>query len=136
MQPLKKAKTLNKITISESGMAFLEVLIALALLGIIAVAFLSGLATGARATVIADKQTTAESLARSQIEWVKEASYVDEASDYTPAPVPADEDYTGYSVTITAEPLNSPDDGIQKITVTVNHYDKELVQLESYKVDR
>ena len=117
----------------EKGMTMIEALMALALLGLIAAAFLGSLGTAARATLIADEQTTAESLARSQFEHVKTLDYVDGATQYTTAQVPSSEDYIGYSANITAEPLH---DHIQKITVIVNHNNKEVVTLEGYKVDR
>ena len=120
---------------NEVGVALIETLVALAILGIVAAVFLSGLATTAKANFIVDEQATAKSLARSQMEYVKSASYVYEATQYTAAPVPSAEDYADYSVSINAEPLNNPDDGIQKITVTVKHHDKEVITLESYKVD-
>ncbi len=113
-------------------MTMIEALIALALLGLIAAAFVGSLGTAARATLIADEQTTAESLARSQLEHVKTLEYDEGATQYTPE-IPSDEDYSFYSATIDAEPL---DDHIQKITVTVKHTNKEVVTLEGYKVDR
>ncbi|HEY91166.1 MAG TPA: type II secretion system protein [Dehalococcoidia bacterium] len=121
---------------SESGVSFLETLIALAVLGAISVAFLSGLATTSRAAVISDRRVTAESLARSQMESVKQVAYVPEASQYTPIQIPSDESYTGFSVTITAEPLESPDDGVQKVTVTVLRSGADFYVLQGYKVDR
>ncbi len=121
---------------SEKGFAFIETVIALALLGIIAAAFLSGLATSSKATVIANDQVTAVSLAQTQIEWVKKAEYIYDATGYSAAPISSGQDYTGYSVQIDSEPLNSPDDGIQKITVTVKHWDKDALQLDVYKVDK
>ena len=60
---------------NEKGFTLIEVMIAIALLGIIAVAFLGALATASRALVIADERTTAESLARSQMEYVKNQAY-------------------------------------------------------------
>ena len=117
-------------------MSFLETLIALAVLGIISVAFLSGLSTTSRAAVISDRRVTAESLARSQMEAVKQVPYVSGASQYTPTQIPSDESYTGFSVTITAEPLESPDDGVQKITVTVLRFGTDFYVLQGYKVDR
>ena len=113
------ARVSGKFKSGESGMAFIETLVALALLGIISVTFLSGMATTSKATGIADEQTTAESLARSQMEWAKKVAYVYEATGYSPAPIPGSEDYINYSANITAEPLNDPDEGIQKITVTI-----------------
>ena len=120
---------------NEAGVTLLETLVALALLGIIAAVFLSGLGTTAKASLVIDKQTTAGSLARSQMEYVKTVGYVDEATEYTAAPIPSSEDYANYSVSIAAEPLNNPDDGIQKITVTVKHNGEEAITLEGYKVD-
>jgi len=117
----------------QRGIGFIETLVALAILGAITVAFLSGLTTASRATFIADEQTTAESLARGQMEWVKHASYEEDATQYPPASIPSGGDYVNYSVVITAEPLHDPDDGIQKITVAIKHSDKTIIVLESYK---
>ncbi len=120
---------------NEVGIALIDTLVALAILGIVAAVFLSGLATTARANSIVDEQATAKSLAWSQMEYAKTVGYVYEATQYTTAPIPANEDYANYSVSIYAEPLNNPDDGIQKITVSVKHDDKEAIALEGYKVD-
>ncbi len=60
---------------SERGFTLIEVVIAMLLLGIIGVALLSGLATASMALVIADERATAESLARSQMEYVKNQGY-------------------------------------------------------------
>ena len=124
---------------SETGVTLIETLIALAILGLIAAAFLNGLATAARATFIADEQATAESLARSQMEYIKSQHYIDyddpEHGDYELV-TPLD----GYSATIGVESLPDPEGGtledIQKIKVTVNHNDKQVLTVEGYKVDR
>ena len=121
---------------SEKGFAFIETVVALALLGIIAVAFLSSLATSSKATIIANDKITAISLAQTQIEWVKKADYIYDATGYSAAPIPSSQDYTGYSVQIDSAPVNSPDDGIQKITVTIKHWDEDALQLDVYKVDK
>jgi len=121
---------------AESGMTLVETVVALAILGTIAIVFLSGLAISSKAVIIADEQTTVESLAQSQLEWVKGADYVYEAAEYSPAPIPTGQDYTDYSANITAEPLHTPDDGIQKITVTVRRLGEMVMELEGYKVDR
>ena len=121
---------------NETGATLIETLVALTLLGIVGVAFLSGLATASKASIVANDRSTAESLARSQMEWVKEVDYVYEATGYPTAPISSEEDYTGYSAQIDAEPLNSPDEGIQKITVTIKHHDEEVLSFEAYKVDR
>ena len=120
----------------ESGVTFLETIVALAILSAITVTFLTGLATASKAAYISDEQTTAERLAQSQMEWVKNTSYSYNATEYSPAPIPGGKDYINYSATIVAEPLHNPDDGIQKIMVTVKRSDENVITLEGYKVER
>jgi len=127
---------LRVFTCRESGATLLETVVALAILGTIAVIFLSGLATTSKAAFIVDEQATAESLARSQMEWAQNADYVYDATQYSPVPIPSAKDYINYSATITAEPLHNPDDGIQKIIVTVEHSGETVTKLQGYKVDR
>jgi len=120
----------------ESGITLIETVVALAIMGTIAVTFLSGLATTSKAAFIVDEQATAESLARSQMEWTQNVDYVYSATQYSSASIPSGKDYINYSATITAESLHNPDDGIQKITVTVKRFDETVIRLQSYKVDR
>ena len=125
---------------NEKGFTLIEVMIAIALLGIIAVAFLGALATASRALVIADERTTAESVARSQMEYVKNQNYdaINDPPQYSLLSSIPD----GYTIVVTAERLDpvgdgtGNDDGIQKITVTVSHNGKEVITLEDYKVNR
>jgi len=120
----------------ESGVSFIETAVVLAVLGTITVIFLTGMMTSSRAAFISDKQATAESLAQSQTEWAQNASYTANATTYSPAPIPSGKDYINYSANITAQSLNTPDDGIQKITVTVSYSGLQILTLESYKVNR
>ena len=137
---------------NEKGMSLIEVLIALAILGIVAAAFLSGMATASRALIIADERTTAESLARTEMEYVKNCKY----TDLPPTPwsyelpsgspvwdiehiLPAG--YDEYSLAVDGSALDADNDGnndadIQKITVTVDHQNKEVITLVGYKVNR
>lgn len=134
----------KKMKGNEVGVTFIETLVALAILGLIAAAFLSGLATGAKATLIADERATAESLARSQMEYVKSQDYVSVPWSYELPITPPDWDenhtlppgYNGYTVSVAAEPLDGHDSDIQKITVTVNHGDKPVLTVDGYKVNR
>lgn len=136
MRLFQAARRLSIFADQESGLTLIETVIALAILGAISVTFLSGMTTTSKATFIADEQTTAESLARSQMERVKTTDYVYGATEYPPALMPSGKDYINYSVVVTAEPLNNPDDGIQKITVAIKHFDKMIIKLESYKGQR
>ena len=126
---------------NEKGFTLIEVMIGMALIGVIVVALLTALQTASLALFTADKRATAESLARSQIEFIKESPY-DDANDppqYTGiyvTPLPS-----GYSITTTAERLDPKgdgtgnDDGIQKITVAVN-LGGNVISLQDYKVKR
>ena len=127
---------LKELKRSQRGFTLIEVILAIALLGIIAVAFFSAMATGSLALFIADERATAESLARSQMEYVKNQAYKVDGS-YERIEPPA-----GYDIVTTADPLpdpNAPDndlEGIQQITVTVSHQGKKVITLVGYKVDR
>ena len=113
----------------QRGFTLIEVILAIALLGIIAVAFLGAMGTGSLALFIADERATAESLARSQMEYVKNQGYKVVESYETIEP-PA-----GYDIKLDPPPVQL-EPGLQKITVTVSHHGKPVVTLEGYKVDR
>lgn len=114
---------------NEIGTSLLETIVALALLGIIAVAFLSALATSSNARSIADEHASARILAESQLEDIKKQTY---AFSYDPVSIPAE--YPGYSAAIDIDNLRNGN--IQKITVTIMHHDRDIETLESYKVNR
>jgi len=125
--------------------------VALAILGLIAAAFLGSLATAAQATFIADERATAESLARSVMEDVKSQDYINyddpEHVNYVFIMPPAN---PNYSVEIAAVPFDPAtglsydetggifvhDYDIQKITVTVYRGTKSVLTVDGYKVDR
>lgn len=67
----------------ERGFSLIEVVIAIALLGIIAAGVLYALATTSKVLFIADERTTAESLARQQMEYIKDQPYSDDQWEYT-----------------------------------------------------
>lgn len=120
---------------SETGAALIETIVALALLSIISVAFLSGLGTATKATVINSEQATAESLVRSQIEYVKKYPYQYDTSEYPVAPaLTIPEGWTVPPPVV--ESVHATDDGIQKITVTAEHNGEAVLSLVTYKVDR
>ena len=127
---------------SSRGFSMLEVVIAICLLGIIAISVLSALQTAAMALISADRRATAESLARTQMEWVRYSEYDDDLAEGHPeysldpqiqSTLPPD-----FSVITTAIRLNrdenpDDDDGIQQITVTVSHEERVVVTLEDLK---
>ncbi len=131
---------------NEKGFTLIEVVIAIALLGIIASGFLMALSGATKALILADERTTAESLARSQMEDIKSIVYAEGVTSYT-SPIPAEHADAGYSATNDVVSLPDPNNpgsdlvGIQKITVKIYHYDDAhvnppVITLEGYKVDR
>lgn len=128
------------------GFTLVEVVIAIALLGVIGVAFLGGLSGASKAIFVADERATAESLARSEMEYVKSQDYEDSIAPWSyelPTTPPSwdashalPEGCDGYTVNVTAEllPSHSIDDGIQKITVTIKHCNNpDVIILEGYR---
>jgi prepilin-type N-terminal cleavage/methylation domain-containing protein len=81
---------------NEKGFGIVEVLIAIALLAIISIAFFNALSTTSKALFTTDERATAESLAKSQMEYVKNQLF---SASYTPEPISSE--YEGYSATIT-----------------------------------
>jgi len=132
----------------------MEVIIAIALLGIVAVGILSGLSTGSRAIFVADKRATAESLARTEMEYVRNqvysvAPWAYQLPSQTPPADPPSWWSTanphtlpgGYTVNVSAELLPSHGTDIQKITVIVKHEDKpgvltDVITLADYRSKR
>lgn len=109
-------------------MALLEVLVSLALLGVISASFLGGLATTSSARATADERVSSKILAESLMENVKKQPY---ESSYEPT-IPAE--FAGYTANVTVE--NIKNGNIQKITVSVTHRNRNVLNLESYKVYR
>jgi type II secretory pathway pseudopilin PulG len=125
---------------SQKGFAVIETLIATAVIGLIAVGVLMSLATSAKSTIVSDSQTTAESLARAQIEYILQQPY--DTDNYTPAYSLLSNIPSGYSINAIATNLDprgdgsDNNDGLQKIIVTVKLKGEVLVRLEDYKVYR
>ena len=119
-----------KLVSGQKGTTLIEVLIAIALLGMIAVPFLTALSTSSRALIIADERTTAESLVRSQMEYVKSQEY-DANGTYAEI---ADADIpVGYDVYLNVTELVP---GLQNITVTVERDGELVLTTSTYKVDQ
>jgi len=118
-----------------------------------------------KAVIISDERSTAQTLAQSQMEYVKSQDYSSvNAWSYTlthntttaPGGWPSDwdwvwdadspslsEDYAGYCVKVEAGQVDEgtgEDEGIRKITITVYHNEDctgdEVFTLEDYKVNR
>ena len=143
---MKGVKGFLKAIKDEKGFNLMEVALAMVLIGGLAVLYLSYLATGSRAIFIADERATAESLARTQMEYVRQQDY-DANLDHDPPQYDIILDIPdGFEISVNAERLNPKDDGtdnddgIQSITVVVSHIvegeAKEIYSLEGYRARR
>jgi len=154
-KPTVRTKVAGALRGRSGGFTLIEVLVALALFGIIAITFAGGLSTASRAALTADIRATAESLARSQMEYVKNQGYhqwpwsyeVDhKGSDCTcdgddNCPIwssihTLDSEYAGYTVRIEADEVYADKEDIQQITVTVSHEGRRIFMLVGYKMYR
>ena len=124
LDKMKRLRLSNKVRTAfqgrSRGLTLVELVIAIALIGIIAVAFLGGLSNAIVILSVAKQHSTAESLAYSQMEYVKSLDY---ATNYTPE-IPPEYADKGYVVTINAIDLEEDlEEGLylQEITVIVNY---------------
>jgi len=126
---------------ADSGFTLIETLVALAVLGIIAVFIMGGMIMASKSVIIGNEQTTAESFARSQLEYIQSQPYdsVNNPPLYDSIAIPSD--INGYAlmtpfatrINSAGNPISS-DSGLQKITVTVKRNEEAVFTLEGYKV--
>lgn len=116
----------------EAGVTLVEVLIAVAILSVAITGLVAAFSTGSLSIRKTDRLITAESLARSQLEFTKSQTYLAAPSSYaTVTPVPL-----GYSISSDATSISGRDANVQKITVTVQYEGDVLLALEGFKLDR
>ncbi|HEY40834.1 MAG TPA: prepilin-type N-terminal cleavage/methylation domain-containing protein [Dehalococcoidia bacterium] len=124
---------------NQAGFAMLEVLVSLALIGIVVAGILSALATSSRATITNDVQTTAQNLAEGQIEFIRSQPYDDDIDNDPPQYLLLADIPGGYSVSYDAVRLDlegdgpGDDDGLQKITVSVVYHNITATKIEAYR---
>ncbi len=118
---------------SQRGFSLIETIVALALVGTVCVALITGLGVASKTMSGADAQETAKDLAIAQMEYVQNQTYDnnDNPPVYQVLPNIATQ-FPGFSVaTPMAERL---DDSIQKITIEVNQGGKTVYTLTGEKV--
>jgi type II secretory pathway pseudopilin PulG len=129
----------------ETGIGLVESLAAVAILGTAGIAFVLSLSTGAVAVRESDQETVAQSLARAQLEYVKNYPYHSAPTSYpyvytynetyNPNPVTLPE---GYDISLTSStiPQAGGNSAIQKITVIISRNGEDILTLADYKVKR
>jgi len=115
----------------ETGLALVETLITIAVLGIAIVAFAVAMSTGALAVSESDQEVTAQSLARTQMEYIKGYPYDPVATTY-----PTISTTDNYSISVAVTSVPEADENIQKVTATISRDAQALLIIEEYKVKR
>jgi len=115
----------------ERGFGLVETLAAVAILGVAVVAFVGGLSSGTIAVREANQELVAQSLAQTQLEYVKDYPYEPAATTY-----PIVGTTEGYFICVEVGSIPDTDTDIQKITVTISRDEEDILTVEDYKVNR
>lgn len=128
----------------QRGASLIETVVALAILGLIGVAFLNGLSTSSRAVMLSQENVAAESLAKSQVEYIKAQDYIPVAKYgigtppklYEEIAIP-DDLVSQYDIEIKPPvTIISPDTGpfeLQRITVVVKRNGEGIFTMSMYR---
>ena len=117
----------------ERGFGLVETLAAVAILGVAVVALVLGLSTGLITVREGNQELVAQSLAQTQLEYVKNYPYDPAVTTYPTVDVDTPE---GYSIGVEAGSIPDADTDIQRITVTISRDGEAILTVEDYKVNR
>lgn len=126
----------------EDGFTLVEELVTIVIVGFGITLFLAMITTGTLGVSSVDRTVAGDNLARAQLELIKDAAY---SADPTAVPYPSLPPDPNYTVSVAVEYWIAPNgpftttlrnDGMQKITVTVNDGPDQIISLEEFKVNR
>ena len=122
-----------KLFKDDKGLTLVESLVTIAITGVVLVAFGVALSTGTLAVSESDQEVTAQSLAQTQMEYIKGYPYDPGATTY-----PSVNATDGYSISVAVTPTSDPDadSNIQKVTANISRDGEVLLTVEDYKVNR
>lgn len=136
------ARWLDRLHRGDQGFSLVEEVVAIGLVAIGLILLVAMITTGTQGVTMLVDNVSAESLAKSQLELIKDASY---EPDPVANPYPAVSAAAPYSVAVDVEYWIAPNgpftstvtnDGLQRITVTVQRGGGDVLSLQGYKVDR
>jgi prepilin-type N-terminal cleavage/methylation domain-containing protein len=131
MLQIKNYMPIKKLFCNQSGMGLAETLVAIAILGIAAVCFVSSLSVGAVSVNALGEQAVAQQLLTSEMESIKAASY-----DVTGGSYPIVDAPDNYSLTLSVNSSLFSNTNIQKVTASVYHNGVLVEKLENMKGNR
>ncbi len=126
----KWLKRLQQIR-DERGLALMESLIAVVVLGTTVLSFTVGLATGALGIRENDQEVVAQGLARTQLEYTKSYAYDPSATTYPIVSTPP-----GYAIAVSVSFVPSTNSNIQKVTANITRDGNLIMTIKDYKVNR
>ena len=112
---------------SRRGATFVEVLIAIVVLGLIMASIPPVLLLITHSQFTWNEQRVAESISRNQVEYMKALPFQEDGS-YGLVPHPST-----FEISLSAQPV---EDRLQEITIEISHVDKVVLTTLTYKVDR
>ncbi|NQT49037.1 MAG: hypothetical protein HQ578_08710 [Chloroflexi bacterium] len=122
-------RKIRTLLASQTGVGLVEILVAVAILGVIGVGFLLALTNTVDGTEFHEVKVTASSLAQSQVEYIKSQAYAadDPVSYVEISPLPP-----GYEIDV-----DVVEEGVgkQEVTVTVYHQGDFALSMTTLKVD-
>lgn len=120
-----------KLLRDEKGLTMVESVVTIAIVGVAVVAFAVALSTGSLAVNESDQEVMVQSLARTQLEYIKGYPYDPEATTY-----PTVNTTDNYSISVAVTSIPDTDANIQKITANISREGQVLLTVEDYKVNR
>jgi len=115
----------------ERGITLVESVVAIAILGGGVLTMVLSMSGGALAIRENDQEVSAQSLARTQMEYIKNYTYDPDATTYPTVSVP-----NGYSISVGVTSVPSTNTNIQKVTANISRDGAVIMTVEDYKVDR
>ena len=137
-------KKLMRMHGSERGASLMETVTAMSILSFVGLAAIAGVFTSVKSNDMARTHIAAESLARSEIEYISRQPYVTAAIDYTLPTSPTyptewdttahamPDGYTDYSIRVSSSGVYG-ESSIQKIAAVVSYMDDDVFTIETYR---
>ena len=116
---------------NESGISLVESLVAIAILGGGVLTMILAMSGGALAVNENDQEVVAQSLARTELEYIKNYTYDSGATTYPAVSTPA-----GYGISVGVSAVPGGNANIQKVTANITRDGEVIMTVVDYKVNR